>query len=332
MSKHFNFQTNTAGEKLLLEVGFDGPTHQFFANISFDGEMIYSSLADPAESKDSSWLATVTATHGLVIPHPMMEKLAREAMFGGSNAIVEHPDHVQTEIESLLLQIGCRQQMPSHLPFPKDASWVFYTDAVRGIGEYVLAQSDLYEIYLPRMICGLKPSEDGEWPVLTAEDLSLQLELASAKLQMGAFKERGEGLRSVLERLLGFVPVKVVSESKLYVIYSEKEFEHDGSEGAGFFNKKRGWTRLAGADLYAEPNTAPAGGVFITFPVARAIADGELQKRGVSLAPKSISDDDLCATCIHCKYMPGELSTCAIQWPGYKDTDGYVQHCFEKAQ
>lgn len=316
MSKHFNFQTNTAGDKLLLEAGFDGPTHQFFVNISLDGEMIYSSLADPAESKDSSWLATVTATHGLVIPHPMMEKLAMEAMFGGSNAIVEHPDHVQTETESLLLQIGCRQEMPSYLPVSKESTWVFYTDTERGLGEYALAQSDLYHVYLPRVICDLKPSQEGRWPVLTAESLTLQLELASAKLQMGAFKERGEGLRSVLERLLGFLPVKVVSESKLFVIFSGKEFGHDGSEGAGFFNKKRGWTRLAGADLYAETDTPPAGGVFINFSVARAIADGELQKCGESFVPKSISDDDLCATCIRCDYKPGKVSGCAVNWPG----------------
>lgn len=42
---------------------------------------------------------------------------------------------------------------------------------------------------------------------------------------------------------------------------------------------------------------------------------------------KSISDDDLCANCHHCQYRPGEMSTCALNWPGTEDGDGYVQEC-----
>lgn len=42
---------------------------------------------------------------------------------------------------------------------------------------------------------------------------------------------------------------------------------------------------------------------------------------------KSISDDDLCARCIHCGYQPGELSTCSEGWPGATDDDGYVVTC-----
>lgn len=42
---------------------------------------------------------------------------------------------------------------------------------------------------------------------------------------------------------------------------------------------------------------------------------------------KSISDDDLCATCGHCGYNPGELSGCSQGWPGLEDADGYVQEC-----
>lgn len=42
---------------------------------------------------------------------------------------------------------------------------------------------------------------------------------------------------------------------------------------------------------------------------------------------KSISDDDLCATCSKCKYAPGELSVCSENFPGQQDADGYVQRC-----
>ncbi len=41
----------------------------------------------------------------------------------------------------------------------------------------------------------------------------------------------------------------------------------------------------------------------------------------------TISDDDLCATCQHCRYNPGEESGCAVGWPGHQDADGYVQAC-----
>ena len=44
---------------------------------------------------------------------------------------------------------------------------------------------------------------------------------------------------------------------------------------------------------------------------------------------KSISDDDLCASCLNCQYNPGENSTCAKGWPGFEDLDGYVQSCHE---
>lgn len=42
---------------------------------------------------------------------------------------------------------------------------------------------------------------------------------------------------------------------------------------------------------------------------------------------KSISDDDLCATCRHCHYLPGEMSSCTQSFPGLEDDDGYVQEC-----
>ncbi len=41
----------------------------------------------------------------------------------------------------------------------------------------------------------------------------------------------------------------------------------------------------------------------------------------------SISDDDLCATCEHCIYNPGELSGCHKEWPGKFDEDGYMVMC-----
>ncbi len=53
----------------------------------------------------------------------------------------------------------------------------------------------------------------------------------------------------------------------------------------------------------------------------------ELKPISFSGGVKSISDDDLCATCRNCQYRPGELSGCIKDWPGLEDQDGYVQQC-----
>lgn len=44
---------------------------------------------------------------------------------------------------------------------------------------------------------------------------------------------------------------------------------------------------------------------------------------------KSISDDDLCSDCAHCRYEPGEMSACALDWPGEADANGYIIACSE---
>jgi len=69
--------------------------------------------------------------------------------------------------------------------------------------------------------------------------------------------------------------------------------------------------RLVGVDVLAELETA-------ILRVELANKEG-----GV----KSISDDDLCSRCCHCKYRPGVLSDCELDWPGLEDEDGYVQEC-----
>ena len=45
------------------------------------------------------------------------------------------------------------------------------------------------------------------------------------------------------------------------------------------------------------------------------------------MTARSISDDDTCSECRHCDYQPGELSTCALGWPGHSNEDGYVGVC-----
>ncbi len=44
---------------------------------------------------------------------------------------------------------------------------------------------------------------------------------------------------------------------------------------------------------------------------------------------RSISDDDLCSACQHCAYRPGELSTCALDFPALGSQDGYIELCVE---
>lgn len=49
-------------------------------------------------------------------------------------------------------------------------------------------------------------------------------------------------------------------------------------------------------------------------------------------ASLSISDDDLCATCRHLAYSPGDMSTCQLkdatnQWPADFDENQYAKTC-----
>lgn len=44
-------------------------------------------------------------------------------------------------------------------------------------------------------------------------------------------------------------------------------------------------------------------------------------------AGRSISDDDLCASCKRCDYRAGELSFCLNHWPDVVDDDGYFVSC-----
>jgi len=43
----------------------------------------------------------------------------------------------------------------------------------------------------------------------------------------------------------------------------------------------------------------------------------------------SISDDDLCSTCIHLEYDPGSSSYCELGFPGWFNDDGYCVLCEE---
>ena len=57
------------------------------------------------------------------------------------------------------------------------------------------------------------------------------------------------------------------------------------------------------------------------------IAEDNLSPISFSGGLKSISDDDLCASCKHCLYEPGAMSRCLLGWPGLENEDGYVQQC-----
>lgn len=322
MSKHFIKQTSVDGIELVLECGYDRPTESFFANISSEGDVYYTSLAEFGP-KDSGWLLTVTAKHGLVLPQKMMETLAMEAMFGGSNAVVEHDAYTQTDADKLLLLLGFRQQMPSMLPVSSPV-WVWYTDNEEGLGEYALLQCKDYQAFVPRLLCDVMPQER-DWPVLEEQDLLKHLEKMHERLLKGAYQEHpGESVNVVLHRILGFVPAMLTLESKLLVLFSEQKFEHDK---LGFWDGDC-WGDFSTAKVYEQcDEPAMDGEHFISVSKAYALLSGELVKIQAS-GVKSISDDDLCASCGHCNYRPGDMSSCSKDWPGYQDMDGYVKVCF----
>lgn len=80
-----------------------------------------------------------------------------------------------------------------------------------------------------------------------------------------------------------------------------------------------------------------APGVLAALQQAQAVLSGSahedassaetLRDIGFSGGQKSISDDDLCASCVYCRYNPGELSTCDKGWPGKENQAGYVVKC-----
>lgn len=99
----------------------------------------------------------------------------------------------------------------------------------------------------------------------------------------------------------------------------------------GAQNLKQAAMRQLGAELNGTVGD-------MAIPVVETLLEGDAQiidfngvfKRVpiISVAgAKSISDDDVCATCSHCTYRPGEMSTCALNWPGFEDGDGYVTDC-----
>lgn len=58
----------------------------------------------------------------------------------------------------------------------------------------------------------------------------------------------------------------------------------------------------------------------------------ELKPISFSGGVKSISDDDLCASCLNCQYRPGDMSGCDKGWPGMEDENGYIQECVQFAR
>lgn len=328
MTKHFTNQINSAGQEMHVEIGFDGILSEFFLNIKHGDNFIYTSLADATPDKDSLWLTTMTAKHGLVIPHSMMADLAFDAMFGGGNSITEHADHVQSESEKLMLQLGFRQEMPSSLPVDDYSVWAWFSKEGVELGDYSIAMSKQYAAYMPAKLCDLIPNEAGVWKKLDEASFLEKLEQAKAKLLLGAFSEPGESMEDVVQRVVYFRPLGNMSESKLSVIFSEQAF---GIDGKGFWNGDDLWVSAQEAHLYKEPIQLPKDGSFISASTASAINRGEMFKCIEQRSERLISDDDECATCSNCHLLTGGMSSCSRHWPGYIDKDGYVQHCFEKA-
>lgn len=78
--------------------------------------------------------------------------------------------------------------------------------------------------------------------------------------------------------------------------------------------------------------TLALGGVACHFSetnMANKSVDPDVWPVKTSGGLKSISDDDLCASCAHCKYRPGDMRSCDQNWPGLENSDGYVIHCLE---
>lgn len=62
-----------------------------------------------------------------------------------------------------------------------------------------------------------------------------------------------------------------------------------------------------------------------------------MQENNLILRSRSISDDDLCASCEHLDYRPGETSICMNlnfmpDWVNQSDEDGYVKSCPEYSE
>lgn len=118
-----------------------------------------------------------------------------------------------------------------------------------------------------------------------------------------------------------------LAQGPVFVVFSPAEHEADGK---GFWSNDDGWTDLEHAQRYdSNEDHLLLGQVFVTTSDAQAIEDGKLQQSARFGGAYSISDDDLCASCGHCNYNPGDMSTCAKNWPSYENRDGYIRICVD---
>jgi len=209
MSKHYLTQTNAADQEMSLELGYDRPLEEFFANIrNAEGEVLYTSLADKPGPRHSLWLTTVLAAHGLVLPGDLLGTLSIESMLGGSNSIVEHGKADQTRLDKLLLAAGFRQMLPVSLPLPKTSVWAWMSQSVE-LGNYRSMQDGSHEIIFPATL-GMPSDLPSDGQIVTPARLlevvtDMHLHVASR-----VPKEEGEGPAEALNRVLGFQPVRGV--------------------------------------------------------------------------------------------------------------------------
>jgi hypothetical protein len=116
MSRHTFNTTDLNNAPVMVIVGFDNPTESFYFQVHREGEIAEASIAMPEVEFDSVGLFKTLNGLGVALPVEIINTLAFESMFGGSNQTRTWPDHAKSEVEKALISAGLIQNMGGFKP------------------------------------------------------------------------------------------------------------------------------------------------------------------------------------------------------------------------
>lgn len=170
MSQHVFNTTDLNNAPVKVVVGFDNPTQAFFFQVHRDGVVTESSIGMPEVTFDSVGLMQSVNGLGIVVPHPLVNRLGMEGMFGAANEVKEWPDHEKSEMEKALLSAKMIQVIDSCLPQPTKPQWVFV-----GVDsdDYSIHHDEVLDVYTPRRLLTTEQAHRG--PLISSEELLAML-------------------------------------------------------------------------------------------------------------------------------------------------------------
>jgi hypothetical protein len=175
MSRHTFNTTDLNNAPVMVIVGFDNPTESFYFQVHREGEIAEASIAMPEVEFDSVGLFKTLNGLGVALPVEIINTLAFESMFGGSNQTRTWPDHAKSEVEKALISAGLIQNMSCSLPSPSKCQWVLIG---QDKDQYTIHFDEMHEVFIPHRLLtdeqaaiGAHVGSEKLLALLTAENL-----------------------------------------------------------------------------------------------------------------------------------------------------------------